>query len=381
MPKNNKWSKTVKVEENWYYHNDDPIRFKWKISWKKPLVVETFCWCGWTSLGFEMAWFEIWLGIDIHKPSIETFKKNHPHAHAILWNIKKINSSEIKEIIWNREIDVLIWWVPCQGFSLNNRKRHENDERNLLYKEFVRLVKELNPRIVVLENVSWMKSTWDFVENIEKELSEAWNMKVKSQLLFAPDYWVPQSRKRIVFIGIRNGEEFDFNLIKKTHWPTTWKPYVTVKDAISDLPSIKSNECSLKYNNPPLSEFQKVMRKDIKDDTLTNHQAPNHPEDTIQKIANTEPWKPMYPEFKQRIRLAWDIQSPTQVSWWIRPQFQFGHPSDARGLTIRERCRLQTFPDNFVVTWWITQWRVQTWNAVPPFLAKAIAKALIKYVK
>ena len=88
------------------------------------------------------------------------------------------------------------------------------------------------------------------------------------------------------------------------------------------------------------------MRKNLKDDKLTNHKAPNHPKEVIEKIKNTKPGTPMYPKFKQRIRLAWDIQSPTQVSGGIRPQFQFGHPSDNRGLSIRERCRLQSFPDN-----------------------------------
>lgn len=84
----------------------------------------------------------------------------------------------------------------------------------------------------------------------------------------------------------------------------------------------------------------------------------------------------MYAHFKQRIRLSWDNQSPTQVSGGIRPQFQFGHPEDDRGLTIRERCRLQSFPDHFTIMGGICQGRVQTGNAVPPLLAKAIAKAL-----
>ena len=122
------------------------------------------------------------------------------------------------------------------------------------------------------------------------------------------------------------------------------------------------------------------MRKNLGSNQLTNHKAPNHPQDTIEKIKNTKPGFPMYPKFKQRIRLAWDIQSPTQVSGGIRPQFQFGHPSDSRGLTIRERCRLQSFPDHFVVSGGIVQGRVQTGNAVPPFLAKAVALAFKKYL-
>lgn len=381
LEKINVWDKSVKVEENGYYWKGDPLITKGKITdTDKPLVVELFCGCGGTSLGFEMAGYEIAIGCDIHQPSINTFKTNHPNVSTVLGDVRKVNPKSFQQLLNGRQVDVLIGGVPCQGFSLNNRKRHENDERNLLYKEFIRFVKALKPRVVVLENVSGMKSTGDFVKTIEKDLSVAGNMTVKSKLLFAPDYGVPQSRTRLVFIGIKGGGEFDFSEIKKTHGPETKKSYVTVKDAIGDLPSLKPNEIALKYKKEPFSDYQKLMRKLVKDNKLTNHKAPNHPLDVIEKIKNTEPGKPMYPKFKQRIRLAWDIQSPTQVSGGIRPQFQFGHPSDNRGLTIRERCRLQSFPDNFVVSGGIVQGRVQTGNAVPPLLAKAIALAIKKYL-
>ncbi len=211
----NIWAKDVKVEENGYYWKGNPIVTKGKLtSEDKPIVVELFCGCGGTSLGFEGAGYEIAIGCDIHQPSIATFKTNHPNVTSILGDIKKIYPELILENLGGRKIDVLIGGVPCQGFSLNNRKRHESDERNLLYKEFVRFVKELQPKVVVLENVSGMKSTGNFVKTIEKELSEAGNMNVKSKLLFAPDYGVPQSRTRLVFVGIRGVTEFNFNEIK-----------------------------------------------------------------------------------------------------------------------------------------------------------------------
>lgn len=377
----NIWAKDVKVEENGYYWKGEPIVTKGKItSEDKPIVVELFCGCGGTSLGFEQAGYEIAIGCDIHKPSIATFKTNHPNVTSILGDVKKVSPELVLQNLNNRKVDVLIGGVPCQGFSLNNRKRHEDDERNLLYKEFIRFVKALQPKVVVLENVSGMKSTGDFVKTIEKELSEAGNMNVKSKLLFAPDYGVPQSRTRLVFIGIRGISEFDFNEIIKTHGAEAGIPYLTVKDAIGDLPSLQPNEAASKYLLEPFSEYQKLMRQSITNNKLTNHKAPNHPKDVIEKIKNTEPGKPMYPKFKQRIRLAWDIQSPTQVSGGIRPQFQFGHPSDNRGLTIRERCRIQSFPDDFIVTGGIVQGRVQTGNAVPPLLAKAVALAIKKYL-
>jgi len=374
------WDKSVEVEENGYYWKGAPIYKKGvKISKEKPVIVELFSGCGGTSLGFEMAGYQVALGCDIHQPSIETFSRNHPYTSTILGDIKKVDPKSILELLNGKEIDVLIAGVPCQGFSLNNRKRHEGDERNLLYKEFIRFIKVLKPKAVLLENVSGMKTTGDFVKTIEKEISEAGNMKVKSKLLNASNYGVPQKRMRLVFIGTRKGE-FDFNEIKKTHGPGTNKPYVTIKEAIGDLPSLQPNESADKYEEKPFSEFQTLMRRNTKGDILTNHKAPNHPKETILKIKNTIPGSPMYPRFKQRIRLSWDTQSPTQVSGGIRPQFQFGHPSDSRGLTIRERCRLQSFPDDFIICGGIVQGRVQTGNAVPPLVAKAIALALKKYL-
>ncbi|ELI6456046.1 DNA cytosine methyltransferase [Flavobacterium psychrophilum] len=375
------WDKSVKVEENGYYWKKEPIIIKGKnTNTTKPTVVEMFCGCGGTSMGFEMAGFEILLGCDIHSHSINTFKTNHPKTASILGDIKKVKPSDITNLLDGKGIDVLIGGVPCQGFSLNNRKRHENDERNLLYREFIRFVTELKPKIVVLENVSGMKSTGDYVKNIEEELSLAGNMKVKSKLLYAPDYGVPQTRTRLVFVGIRDGEEFDFDEVIKTHGITTGIPYVTVKDAIGDLPSLNPNTEVTEYKIEPKSDYQKLMRKNIKGNKLTNHKSPNHPKALSEMIKNTIPGSPMYAKFKQRIRLAWDIQSPTQVSGGIRPSFQFGHPSDSRGLTIRERCRLQSFPDDFIVTGGIVQGRVQTGNAVPPLLAKAVALAIKKYL-
>jgi len=374
------WDISVKPEENGYYWKGAPIYKKGrKIEKGGPVVVELFSGCGGTSLGFEMAGYQVALGCDIHQPSIETFSKNHPYASTILGDIRKVDPESILELLNGCETDVLIAGVPCQGFSLNNRKRHEEDERNLLYKEFIRFVKALKPKAVVLENVSGMKTMGNFVKIIENEISEAGNMKVKSKLLNASDYGVPQKRARLVFIGTRN-REFDFNEIKKTHGPETNKPYVTVREAIGDLPSLKSNEFSVKYAGKAFSEYQSLMRRNIKEDLLTNHKAPNHPTETISKIKDTMPGSPMYLKFKQRIRLAWDMQSPTQVSGGIRPQFQFGHPSDPRGLTIRERCRLQSFPDDFTVCGGIVQGRVQTGNAVPPLLAKAVATAIKKYL-
>lgn len=375
----NKWDKQVKVEENGYYWKKEPIINKrtYKKT-QKPVIVELFSGCGGTSKGFEMAGYDALLGVDIHQPSVETFFYNHKNSSTILGDIKKISPKTIRDLLGETKIDVLIAGIPCQGFSLNNRKRHENDERNFLFKEFVRFAKELKPKAIMVENVSGLRTLANgkFVEDIESAIKEATGMFVTHKLLYAPDYGVPQKRQRLVFIGTYN-REFDFDDIVKTHG-TPMNPYVTVKDAIYDLPRIESGQFAENYVTIPESKFAKEMRKNQK--ILHNHVAPKHPSSTIKKIMQTAPGEPMYKRYKQRIRLKWDDLSPTQVSGGIRPQFQFGHPEIARGLTIRERCRLQSFPDDFVIKGGTVQGRVQTGNAVPPLLAKAIAKALLKYL-
>lgn len=376
----NKWDKSVDVEENMYYWKGDPIITRGNMPPSpRPTVVELFCGCGGTSVGFEMAGFDICVGSDIHRFSIETYRRNHPGVSTILGDIHKVSPEMIQELMNGRPVDVLIGGVPCQGFSLNNRKRKPDDKRNQLYLEFVRFVGALHPRVVVLENVSGMQSTGTFVQDIERSLSEVGGMTVRSQLLYAQDYGVPQSRTRLVFIGIRD-HEFDFERIIKTHGPGCPHPYNTVGDAISDLPHLVANGSSTRYAHRPQNDYQRFMREGVGMNALTCHRAPNHPAEVIALIHNTVPGEPLYEKYHQRIRLSLDSMSPTQVSGGIRPSFQFGHPTDDRGLTIRERCRIQSFPDRFYVEGGIVQGRVQTGNAVPPLLARAIALAIREYL-
>jgi len=367
----------LSVEESSYYWKGQPIIKKRAYTKNtKPTVVELFSGCGGTSKGFEMAGFDIVLGADIHRPSAETFHFNHSKTTTILGDLTKITSEEFLNILPTKKIDVMIAGVPCQGFSLNNRKRHANDKRNFLFKEYIKFVRAVKPPVAILENVSGMRSTanGNFVKEIEQEFRSAGYTNVQHMMLNAADYGVPQARMRLVFVATKKG--INFNWPKKIYDKNNYR---TVKDAIGDLPKIKSDETATEYNGRPLTEYQKLMRKNVL--KLQNHTAPAHPISTIKKIASTKPGEPMYPKFKQRIRLSWDKPSPTQVSGGIRPQFQFGHPEIARGLTIRERCRIQSFPDDFIVFGGTVQGRVQTGNAVPPLLAKAIAVQIKKVLK
>lgn len=362
------------VELSPYYWLKEPIvnKKKFKASVNKYNVVDLFCGAGGISCGFGYTnRFNILLGADIFIPAMKTFQTNHSNTTTILGDVRHVTDAMYQDAIGGNKVHVVTAGVPCQGFSLSNKKRHKEDERNFLFLEVMRFVELFSPDVVLIENVSGMKSMdkGSFVEEIEKALRKH-GYKVDHAMLNAAEFGVPQHRKRLIFLAYKDKPGMnDVKFPEPTHGEGL-KPYITIKEALGDLPMIESGEESAEYTQKPETEYQKFLFS--KYNQLHNHKAPKHPHETIQKIASTKPGHPIYPKFKQRIRLAWDIQSPTQVAGGIRSQFQFGHPEKSRGLTIRERARIQSFPDDYVFEGGVVQGRVQTGNAVPPLLAKAL---------
>ena len=374
-----KWDVSVEVESN-FYNWDGAPQFE-SATGPKDLSkfghVDLFSGCGGFSTGFELAGFETDVALDIHPPSLATLRLNHPSAHTVLGDIRKVDEKELSGYVSSQRPGLVVTaGVPCQGFSLSNRKRHAEDKRNFLFLEFIRVASHMKPDVVVLENVSGLVSTKDgaFKRDIATAIEEL-GYDVHFALLNAADYGVPQTRKRVFFVGVPKGSTW---LFPEVEFGIAGRPYRTVRDAIlGDLPRLSAGSSSTKYSGQATSEFQEWLRQNH-GDTLFNHAAPAHPQDTIDRIKATKPGEPMYPAFRQRIRLHPANPSPTQICGGIRPQFQFGHPTQARGLTIRERARIQSFPDWYQFTGGVTQGRVQTGNAVPPLLAKAIADQIMR---
>ncbi len=372
------WDKSVEVESNFYNWTDEPFITEAQVAGgvSDILHIDLFSGCGGFSTGFEQAKYSTRIALDIHPPSLKTLHLNHLNASTICGDIRLVKSNSLRDLLpLTRTPMVITAGVPCQGFSLANRKRHADDKRNFLFREFIRIAKDLKPDAVLLENVSGLVSTGggEFKKAISEAIEEL-GYEVHFAMLNAADYGVPQKRRRVFFVGLPRGAKWLFPAA--THG-IDGIPYNSVRDAIlGDLPKLKAGKSSSEYASLPTSEFQEYLRS--KNPSLTNHQAPAHPLETIERIKNTKQGMPMYPEFKQRIRLHPDNPSPTQICGGIRPQFQFGHPTQARGLTIRERARIQSFPDDYVFTGGITQGRVQTGNAVPPLLAQVIASQLRK---
>ena len=332
------------------------------------------------SYGFEMAGFECVAGIEYDESISKSFAKNHPNAYPFCGDIRNMDLEEIKAKIG--DVDVIIGGPPCQGFSLKGKRRGLDDERNFLFKEYIRFVEFFKPKYFVLENVVAMLSdSGGFFKNEIKKAFENLGYFVDVGVLNSLDFGVPQKRKRAIFIGSKLAE------IKL---PQVSSEVVTVWDAISDLAYLESGEGEFEseYKLPPQSEYQKKMRKNSK--KLYNHKATNHSKIAIERLKKIPPEcgkeyldEKITSTFGQTWgRLEKDKPSPTIITRFDTPSNgKNSHPFLHRAITPREAARLQSFGDDFVFYGPKSSIIKQIGNAVPPLMAKGIAEHILNHYK
>jgi len=335
---------------------------------EKKTVLDLFSGCGGMSLGFEQAGFEIKLGIDNWNDALLTFKSNHKNSNILEKDLSLLEPSEIGL----DSIDVVIGGPPCQGFSIAG-KRIIEDDRNHLYKSFVRFVDYFKPKAFVMENVPNILSMGKGVVT-SKIIHDFANLgyDVTCQVLMSSDYGVPQNRKRAFFVGIKNNGHFAFP-------KPVDKRKTTSEEAISDLPDISITDGS-KYPSPSTSNYQKEMRDGSK--YLFNHQLTEHKEKTVTIISLVPDggnYKDLPEHLKEtrKVNIAWTRLNSKKPSFTIdtghRHHF---HYRFNRVPTVRESARIQSFPDNFIFLGSKTSQYKQVGNAVPPLLAKFLANKL-----
>ncbi len=222
-------------------------------------VVDLFCGAGGLSKGFEWAGFNIIAANDNYKEACDTYRANHPHTKLIEGDITKENvKQELFNAIKDKNIDIIIGGPPCQGFS-HAGKRLVDDQRNFLFKEFVEIVKKVKPRVVVLENVEGIltMNKGKSFESIKDSFQEL-GYKLEGRKLHAVKYGVPQKRKRVVMIGVLDGDPgkcYPEEIFQDE------KKYLTVREAISDLPKIAVNGGShvIEEVIKPTSDYQQFL--------------------------------------------------------------------------------------------------------------------------
>jgi len=342
-------------------------------------VIDLFCGCGGLSYGFEQAGFDIVLGIDNDKMALETFELNHKNSKTLCKDITQLSHEDIRQMTSGKKIDLIIGGPPCQGMSLSGPRRFD-DPRNKLYLSYIRLVKEIMPEAFLIENVPGLVRLFDgkIKDHILEKFCEL-GYTVSHKILCAADYGVPQSRKRVFFIGFRNGTNFTF--------PEPNATCVACEMALSDLPPLEDDLGAdfAEYYLTPQNEYQRLMRKKSK--TVRNHVAAQH-SDAVRNVISLVPdgknYKSLPDEYKntRNFHVAWtrfDSQKPAPtIDTGHRHHFHYKYN---RVPTVRECARLQSFPDDFIFLGNKTQQFRQVGNAVPPLLAKALAEEIKGYLK
>jgi DNA (cytosine-5)-methyltransferase 1 len=306
-----------------------------------------FSGAGGLDLGLQQAGHEIVWANDIDPDAVETYRKNI-ESHIVLGDISGIKSGDIPNC------DVVVGGFPCQGFSQANMLRFEEDERNRLYLEFRRVVKDKKPQYFLAENVRGILSLagGKAIETIERDFA-AVGYRVAKQLFNVADYGVPQSRRRVIIAGTRRDlpRSMDYKFPEPTHCePRKVKssnlvPWRTITDGLMGIP-----EPGTKHNLPNhvCSQYK-----------VTNRNFTGHRE--------TDPNKP----------------SPTILA---RGNGKGGvcaiqHPKNHRRMSIREQAVIQTFPVDFEFVGRMNSCYRQVGNAVPVLFGRVLGEQLVEVAK
>lgn len=311
-------------------------------------------------LGLQDAGFKICVATDHSNHAENTHLLNLPEIPFIREDVRKLSSKALLEAAGGEKPDLIAGGPPCQGFSTLGNKL-SSDPRNNLFEEFARLVSELAPKYVLMENVKSLTTMYQgrFKQHI-LDTFEALGYRMEWKILDAADYGVPQFRKRVFFFGTKKTTEFSFP--RPTHGPDGKKPYETTQDAIMDL--VKKgdefpNHIALKHTDRVVARYKFIPE---------GGRLPP-PEELPASIRR----KNFGNTYK---RLDRKMPSLTMVPG--NNAFPI-HPTLNRSLTPREAARLQTFPDEYIFTGDRRSQCISVGNAVPPKLAECLGEAIIKH--
>lgn len=348
----------------------------------RPRVLDLFCGIGGLTLGLHRAGFDSIGGIDIWDEALATFDRNLSPIPSYKADIQSVRIEDIESElgVTRAQIDVMAGGPPCQGFSTVG-KRQSGDPRNQLWISFFELVREIRPAYVLIENVEGMvvMDKGDVCRNIVDSFGEL-GFEMEYKLIRAADFGVPQLRKRVFFLGWLGG-------LEPVCFPQpTISQHISVAEAIFDLPALSAGETACRYSGKPNSEYQKARRGAQTE--LYNHEAANHPHHLVEILKYVpdggnrksipDAMQPKSGFHNSYARLAsWKPAIAVTSNMRKPSSARATHPTQHRGLTVREGLRLQSFNDDFVAVGSRTSQYLQVGNAVPPLLAEAVGKSLM----
>lgn len=350
-------------------------------------VIDLFAGVGGLSYGFaHNGNFKIIMANELEKDIAKAYILNHPTVNMIQGDICELTETQIREATNGESIDIIVGGPPCQSYSTLGKR--QMDTRAHLFEQYCRILSVVQPKLFLFENVSGLLSMQNgtLIEVIKKKFSEL-GYDVKCKLLNAVNYGVPQYRERVILVGMKNQNTFEYP--KPTHGPCLL-PYLTVEDAFSDLPSLKSGEESTEYGSEPRNDFQRYLRANST--TLTENKAPKNGEHLI-RIMEALPDGGSKDDLPEEIRPKSGYGNTYAKMWWKKPaptvtrnfatpsSSRCVHPRDSRAMTTREGARLQSFPDDYKFYGSHTTRNLEIGNAVPPLLSIALAEKVAEAMK
>jgi len=382
--------------------------------------VDLFAGAGGLAEGFRQAGWLVAAAVDNDHHAIETFRMNFPEAKVFEQDMRKISPTTLMRAagVKRGELECLLGGPPCQSFSYNNHARTASNQRARLFRQYLRIVKKMLPKTIVMENVPGMLTVGDgkIIRAIERGLRKL-GYEVEARILFAEDFGVPQQRRRLFIVATRLGHKEELfptgthgpspkpsreanPLAHRWEPPTGMKPKkpVTVWEAISDLPRVGNGATQGKkrYRKKAGNEFQRAVRRGSREvHDQTAHRLTPRMMRRIMAVPEGGNWRDiprrLLPAGMKRARksdhttrygrlsrraLCCTILTKCDPHWG-----SYVHPTQHRTITVREAARLQSFPDTFRFVDFISKQYEQIGNAVPPALARAVATALDKHLR
>ena len=369
-------------------------------------MIDLFCGAGGLSLGFVQEGFSVALANDIEACCVDTYAHNHPETprdHIILGDIREV-VEDLERLVEGANIDIVVGGPPCQGFSMANRQRLIDDPRNYLYKNYIEVVRRIQPKFFVMENVKGMLG----VSGQVKEDFEAIGYTVECRVFNARDFGVPQNRERLIYVGNRLGID-NLSLLDAIDAVGLVSPKYVLEDALFGLRPLEASrvrnatdldtEASGRKIEPAVTSstnaYVNLINCNRSVSVVCNHKARYNNDRDIEifgrmdqgdksddpKIADIMPYANRNDIFKDKY---FKLEA-AKICKTITAHMKFDcnmyiHPTQARGLTPREAARVQSYPDDYFFRGAYTKTYMQIGNSVPPLLGRAIATIIKKYL-
>ncbi len=364
---------------------------------KKSLVVDLFAGVGGLSYGFAHSEkFRIVAANEILPAMAQAYRLNHPDVAMFETDIAKLDARQVLEIAGDEQIDILVGGPPCQAYSTVG-KRLIDDPRGKLFQEYFRLLSELKPSLFVFENVKGLLSMQGGeLLNTIIELFESLGYHTQYKVLNAAEFGAPQIRERVIIVGTIENRPFDFPT--PTHFDPRFppisneglQPFLTLGDALGDLPPVDNGGSSTQYRSVPQNGFQALMRANAPTSIRDHSSGLNNPR--LRELIALLPEGGGPKDLPDYIRPKSGFANTYCRLWWDRPSTTITrnlgtpsssrciHPLENRALTTREGARLQCFPDDYVFFGSRSEKNLQIGNAVPTFLSNAMRDSIQDYL-